>query len=227
MTLQSPRADRFGMPISIGCVLVYGAVLSAYLLRFMPVSRAAGIGDFAFAIFAVLWPVACNAIYHDRAIDAGIRLDNLTSATGPIFGFTVLCATGITLIGAITDGFHDKGGQPPIGLLAGYLVWGTAQQYLLNGFAMRRLTQAGVNTRLAALMAAAVFALIHAPNWPLVAVTFVGGLGWCALFSRWPNILLLGLSQAILAVLIYQTWPDAWMARLTIGRGYLHYIGSL
>jgi len=45
--------------------------------------------------------------------------------------------------------------------------------------------------------AAALFALVHAPNVFLILMTGIGALGWCAIYSRYPNFLPLGVSHAL------------------------------
>ena len=227
MSTPTPRIALFGNPVMLGSsVLLYGAALVAYVLLLMPMNGRMGPLDLLFIAAAALWPVAINLLAGDRARDSGLPLGNLRSGIAPILIFTLINIVMITAVGLLSGGFHWQSVKTLLDKAAIYLAWGPAQQYLLNSFGLRRLRQAGLAVGPAAIVSAAIFAMIHAPNWPLVAVTFLGGVGWCMLFVRWPNILLLGLSQGVLAMLIYHAWPDAWLQRLTIGRMYLHRIGS-
>lgn len=228
MWTSKPPSTWVNRPaIQIGSVLIYGAALTGYVLLLMPLNGKLRPLDFLFMFAAGFWPITINLLCGDRPVDSGIRLDNLKNSARPVLLFTLAGALFVSIVGLLSGGFHWQSAKTLAEKSAVYLLWGPAQQYLLNSFGMRRLRQAGLNPAFAALLAAAVFAAIHSPNWPLVAVTFLGGLGWCMLFARWPNLPLLGLSQGFLAVLIYHAWPDEWLARLTIGRMYLHRMGLL
>ncbi len=54
------------------------------------------------------------------------------------------------------------------------------------------------------LTTAAIFALLHAPNGPLMAVTALAGLVWAWVFYARPSIALLALSHAILGTVLHR-----------------------
>ncbi len=66
-----------------------------------------------------------------------------------------------------------------------------------------------------------MFASLHLPNPFLSAVTFAGALAWCWIYSRYPNILPLALSHAVLTAAILYAFDDRITGRLRIGAGYL------
>ncbi|HWA60926.1 MAG TPA: CPBP family glutamic-type intramembrane protease, partial [Caulobacteraceae bacterium] len=95
--------------------------------------------------------------------------------------------------------------------LAIYLVYGPIQAIAFFGYVQTRLRAAfasvmpgAVQARLATAAAVAgLFALAHAPNWPLAGMTLTMGLVWSWLFWARPNVLLLGASHAVLGTITY------------------------
>jgi hypothetical protein len=96
----------------------------------------------------------------------------------------------------------------------GYAVFGPVQALIFFGFIQARLRamipqpappRAAERHRLrVATAVAAVFALYHLPNLPLIAITFVVGGCWAWVFYKFPNIMLLGLSHAVLGTILHR-----------------------
>ncbi len=114
--------------------------------------------------------------------------------------------------------------RPPPGELAlfvaYYCVWGLFQQYALNAYFVNRFAAAappGRAMRRAPLLAAGCFALVHAPNWFLVAVTFGAGLLCARLYLRHRNLYPLGLAHGLLGSVLFLTVPDAVAGHFYIG----------
>lgn len=99
------------------------------------------------------------------------------------------------------------------------IVWGGAQQFVLQTVILREAQS--VAGRGAVLLAAAVFAAVHLPNPFLVGVTLVGGVAWCWIYSRAPNILPLALSHAAATVVILLSFDPRITAGLRTGWRYL------
>lgn len=92
---------------------------------------------------------------------------------------------------------------------AGYTVYGPVQALIFFGFIEARfraiIPRAMAGHRLlVATATAAVFALCHLPNLPLLAITLVVGGGWAWVFYKFPNILLVGLSHAVLGTILHR-----------------------
>lgn len=106
------------------------------------------------------------------------------------------------------------------------MVWGGAQQFVLQTVVFREsqaaagLSRAKSRGRGAVLVAAAVFASLHLPNPFLVIVTFTGGLAWCWIYSRAPNILPLALSHASATVVILMSFDPRITGGLRTGWHY-------
>lgn len=100
------------------------------------------------------------------------------------------------------------------------VVWGGSQQFVLQTVVLREArTTFG---RFAVLVAAAIFAGFHLPNPFLVAVTFVGGLIWCSIYARHPNIIPLALSHAASTVIILLSFNAGITNALRTGWRYFH-----
>lgn len=98
------------------------------------------------------------------------------------------------------------------------IVWGGAQQFVLQTVVLR--DSQAVAGRGAVLLAAAIFASLHLPNPFLVIVTFTGGLAWCWIYARQPNILPLALSHAVATVAILMSFDPSVTAGLRTGWHY-------
>jgi len=204
-------------------VVLYVAAMAAFLRYALPVKQVRWY-VIAFGIFAAAFPIAMNLLHGDRPADSGLRFDNLAASAKLTAGSLIVMVTMVVITGFIMNSWHWMSWKHLSERSATYLPWGPAQQYLLQAFALRRLRQAGLGSVAAVIFAAGIFAFLHMPNWPLVALTFAGGLVWCSLFLRKPNIIILGLAHGILAVLIYYALPEEWLQRLTVGGDYLRRI---
>lgn len=202
-------------------VLLYVGAFAGYIWIALPDAARLGGWNAAFALFAVGFPICMNLLHGDRPRDSGIRLDTLGPSSREVGLATLAMAGGISLAGMLVGGWHWNSWPRLAEQMGLYVAWGLLQQYLLQAFALRRLLQARLPAVVAVPLAAGLFAAVHAPNWPLVAVTAGSGVIWCVLFLRRPNLLPLGLAHAALAVLVYHAWPRDWHYGLAIGPEYL------
>ena len=112
--------------------------------------------------------------------------------------------------------------------------WGLTQQYILQAFIYRRLklifidphvtsAQRAARTRLAIFLAALLFALVHAPNLTLMALTLIGGLVWSWVYERAPNLLALGLSHGVMSALAMASLPQWFLQSMSVGYKYFIY----
>jgi membrane protease YdiL (CAAX protease family) len=127
--------------------------------------------------------------------------------------FTVAASAALLTATAIRDpGFVAHTPWPRVGAkFLIYLVYGGVQAMVFFGYLQTRLRTAlgAFITRdralrpLVALATAGLFAAAHAPNWPLASLVLAAGLGWSWLFFARPNLLLMGISHAVLGTLVY------------------------
>jgi membrane protease YdiL (CAAX protease family) len=108
---------------------------------------------------------------------------------------------------------------------------GLAQQYLLQSFIHRRISQTigaiDENGHLrqsaaAVVLTASCFALIHLPNLTLTILTFGAGLVWSWVYQRSPNILAIGISHGLMSLLVINTLPPWMLDSLSVG--YKHFL---
>jgi CAAX prenyl protease-like protein len=172
----------------------------------------------------VLWsiagclPILANLIHGDHPRDSGLRVDNLAASALQVGGVTVSLGMVLVIVGLFFGGFdHPTDAQRVLRMGAGFVVGGLVQQYALQAFVLRRLRQAGLPSVAAVTVAVLLFAAVHWPNWVLVGLTIGGGMAWCAIFLRRPNLLTLGISHGLLALLAYHALPRAWHWGLAIG----------
>lgn len=111
-------------------------------------------------------------------------------------------------------------------------VWAITQQYVLQAFIYRRMRfvfagDAAPNEQrrqanLAILATAVIFALAHAPNLALMLLTFVGALLWCWVYERAPNLWALGLSHALISLMLMTSLPPWLLPSMSVG--YKHFL---
>ncbi|MGA2852354.1 MAG: CPBP family intramembrane glutamic endopeptidase [Terracidiphilus sp.] len=104
-----------------------------------------------------------------------------------------------------------------------YALWAAVQQFLLQCFFLSRLLRLMPGARIAAWMAAGIFAIAHLPSPILTSVTFLWGLVACMLFLRYRNLYPLAISHAILGISIAITVPGPVDHNMRVGLGYLTY----
>ena len=177
--------------------------------------------DLALRILIVGSMLVSNVLHRDSFRRLGIRFDNLARAARVMLPPTAVAAGVVVALGLILS-------SPRLSLqrlllnFGYYILWGFAQQYALQAFILLRLLDGGL-TRRAPQAAAALFALVHFPNPGLVAMTFAAGWMWCALFRREPNLLILAVSHACLAVVADTMLPAAVIGGYHVGAKYLQW----
>ena len=132
--------------------------------------------------------------------------------------FTIPAVLVVLAIGKAMGTLHDRGS--PLSELAILTVWGGAQQWVLQTVVLREAQKMTPRKR-SIVLAAFLFALLHVPNPFLTLLTFIGALGWCTIFSRYPNIVPLGVSHAFATLALLYAFDDRVTGRLRVGYDYL------
>jgi uncharacterized protein len=96
--------------------------------------------------------------------------------------------------------------------LALYPLWGIVQQFLMNGIIARNLARR-MPPAATALCTAALFAVAHAPDAPLMGLTFIAACIWVPIYLRWGNLWPLGVSHGLLGAIAYYVLMgrDVWL----------------
>ena len=153
---------------------------------------------------------------HERAPALGFRTTGFGTCLrkfGPVLAGLALSLLGL---GVWLGTIRPLGFEQALRSFALYLPWGLFQQYLLNGFFLRRfemlLSQTG-----AGILASVLFGVVHTPNWFLMAVTLVGGYTATWIYRRHRNLYFLGFAHATIGFLLFFALPDSVSHHLNIG----------
>jgi membrane protease YdiL (CAAX protease family) len=106
------------------------------------------------------------------------------------------------------------------GNLAVLIPWGLGQQFALETVLLRE-SQSATSRSAGIWLAALLFASLHLPNPFLAAATFVGALAWGYVYDRYPNLLPLALSHALLTLAILYAFDDSMTGGLRVGYAYI------
>ena len=197
--------------------LAFGGFLAAYIWKLQLAAPKSWM-------LIVVWLVASYFLRRDTPKTIGWRGDNLWAATKNAFWF-FLVSGALTCLAGLFLGMLQR---TPAHVLewrrfSNYAAFCLLQQVGLNSLVMNRLLAAFERAVPAALVAGAVFGLLHWPNPVLVPLTFVGGMAMSWLFANERNILPLALGQAILGALVWWAFPLAWHHSMRVGPGFRAY----
>jgi membrane protease YdiL (CAAX protease family) len=170
----------------------------------------------------VAWPagmlLAATLLNNVVSGEWGLSPRALLPASRATALFTVPAVLAVLAVGAAVGTLHDR--TDFLGNFAGLIPWGAAQQWMLQTVVLREVRRR-LPPRAALVAAAVLFALVHAPNLFLMLMTAIGALGWCAIYSRYPNVIPLGISHALATLALLYAFDDDITGRLRIGESYL------
>ena len=162
--------------------------------------------------------VALTIVHNLRHHEWGFAWGALRPGLWRALAITLVIALLLLAIGAAAGTLHDR--RDFLGSLAPLVVWGAAQQWVLQTVVLRE-AQRATSPQRGALVAALLFGAVHLPNPFLAPVTAFGALVWCRLYDRYPNIIPLALSHGLSTLAIRYAFDDAITGRLRIGASYL------
>ena len=131
----------------------------------------------------------------------------------------VSVAIAAVLVAALRDPSQPWDWPPPARILR-YLGWAALQQVLIGVIVAERFARLTGSARLAVLLAAFVFALLHAPNAMLMQFTFLGGLIWIRNWQLHRALLANTLAHAACGLLLASGLPPDWLRSAEIGARY-------
>ena len=172
--------------------------------------RWATVGAVVLVLALALWRAV-------RTGEWGVRRSALLPALVWSAALTGAGAAGIALAGLRLGTWHDRGDL--WANLAALIPWGFGQQFVLHTVFLRE-AQATVSRPGGIWLAALMFAALHLPNPFLTVMTGVGALAWCFIYDRYPNLLPMALSHALLTLAILYAFNDAITGRLRVGAAY-------
>lgn len=129
-----------------------------------------------------------------------IRLDNIKKTTIPYVIFTVL---GVAVLIAFATLLGKE--RVSINLYILFLGWsipiGIVQEFLYRGFLMHELRRVYTSVATIVLVNAIIFAFLHIlykPPLIILPITFLGGIAFAWMYTKYPNLLLIALSHGVL-----------------------------
>ncbi len=175
------------------------------------------------AILALLLMIYSHRLHGETLAVLGFTTNYFGRALRLLWLPMLLTTTLLLGIGYFAHSLHF--GQRFWLSLAVLPLWGLMQQYILQGFIYRRLRLifGASKTTATIFLAAFLFALVHAPNLPLMLLTFLGGLVWTWVYARAPNLFALGLSHAIMSAIAMSALPAWFLQSMSIGYKHLIY----
>src|SRR5208337_2074409 len=177
----------------------------------------------------VLWPVAAVglAFMAWRSFDGweamGFRAANLGRSLWIAAAALALAAVAMVVAARVHKLLVPGGVLAFLGTYCAYALWSGVQQFLLQGVFLLRFLRLIPRPPVAALTAAALFAMAHLPNPVLMPITFISGCAACLLFLRYRNIYPLMIAHAILGITVAMTIPGPVDHNMRVGLGYLRY----
>ena len=190
------------------CILALVLIFTWVVAPIAPQWATAG------AVTLVLALAASRAI---RTGEWGVRRSAFLPALGWSGALTTAGMLGIYVAGLRLGTWHDRGDL--WGNLAALVPWGLGQQFVLHTVFLRE-AQATVSRPGGVWLAALMFATLHLPNPFLTVMTGIGALAWCFIYDRYPNLLPLALSHALLTLAILSAFNDAITGRVRVGAAY-------
>jgi membrane protease YdiL (CAAX protease family) len=174
------------------------------------------------AVFAVL---LLAILVHSHRKDGegfreiGFRGDTFAATSRLLLPLMLIGGALIIAAALALDGMQFPPWQTTLRKTAAFVALGIVQQYLLVGFFFRRLERI-TTPRLAPVLTASIFALLHLPNVFLMVTTFVAGIVACLVYRRSPNLWANGLAHGLMTVLLYYALPRSLTGGLRVGAAY-------
>jgi len=163
----------------------------------------------------------------EGTVDIGLRLDNVRQAA--ITSLRAVTPWLLVFLGlGIPLGTVDFPPLPlwPATILNGSL-WGTLQQYGLLCVFYRRFCEILPGDRSPMLATGAVFAFFHLPNPFLSLVTLGAGALSSWLYRRAPNLIVIGVTHAIVTFVIVNSLPSTVTFGMRVGPNFFRFIPGL
>jgi len=170
-------------------------------------------------IFILGFFVLSHVLRRERTASLGLRWGNFQECVETLAPALLLIALSLMTAGVLLETIRPISPEYGFMCLLAYCPWGIFQQYLLNGYIANRLLAVS-SARYVPVMAAALFAAAHLPNWFLMAVTFVTGYVSAKIFMRYRNLYFLGLAHALIGTVLFVVIPDSISHHLTVGPGF-------
>ena len=171
------------------------------------------------AVFVPGAIVVALTLWHDaRHREWGFSWPAVLPGFWRMLAVTLPLVLVILAAGWLSGTLHDR--RDFLGSLAPLVLWGGAQQWVLQTVVLREAQNRTTRAR-GIVIAALLFGAVHLPNPLLAPVTAGAALVWGWLYDRCPNIIPLALSHGLGTLAIRYAFDDEITGRLRIGASYL------
>ena len=167
--------------------------------------------------------IVSHVVRREPPRQIGWRLDNFGRSLLVLIPPMLAATVFLTMVGYSLGSLklrEVRPGWPLLSTFLGLFVWGLMQQYPLQGFINRRAQMAWGSGAFSVAIVASIFALLHLPNLWLTIATFLSGLMWAWAYQKSPNLFALGLSHALMTIVLVLTVPYSALHGLKVGYGY-------
>ena len=177
-------------------------------------------GHQSFAILLLTLVVISHLCHGEDPGGIGFRRENFALCWRMFSPALLFAALTLMSAGILFETVRETDLERGLVGFVSYCTWGLFQQYLLNGYFVNRLAPAASSRRHAALLAAAMFAAAHTPNWFLMIVAFSAGYCSARVYMRFRNLYFLGLAHGAVGSLLFLVVPDSVSHHLCVGPGW-------
>ena len=207
---RSARSSRW-IVLELG--LLY-ALIQIYIWRWQS-TRPSTVG------LILLLLLASHLRHRDTFRSLGFRIDNFFPAAREACWAAIPLLLLLVLIGILSERLWSipVHWQSIMAVLR-YTLWGTFQQYGLQGYFHNRLSRVISQPLWSSAINAIAFMSFHIPNPVLMAFTLVGGFACSMLYLQSRNLFVLGMFHGAIGLLLSNVFPREWMLNMRVGPGY-------
>jgi membrane protease YdiL (CAAX protease family) len=153
--------------------------------------------------------------------EIGYRFDNFLPCLRALALPMAAFFTALTAIGWSLNSLHfETASSWTLKKYSELILSALIQQHVLQAFFNRRAQEVWGVGFASVLFAAAVFALLHLPNFWLTIATLLGGLMWASVYQKVPNLFALALSHGLMSTALVLSQPPAALHGMRVGYNY-------
>jgi membrane protease YdiL (CAAX protease family) len=196
----------------IASVAVSALLAEWFVLSFLGRNRWAVVIP---VLLSLVLMICSHRFYGEGLKEIGFRFDHFIAACRLLLLPTLIALIAIALVSwALNGSLTIKLIRPRFTFLP---LWALFQQYALQGYINRRSQVVLGQTWRSVLLVAFVFAILHLPNLPVAALTFIGGALWAAVYQRRPNLFAIALSHSLASLALALLSPESTVESLRVG----------
>jgi hypothetical protein len=206
-------ADRLSRWIVLELGLIY-SLIQVFIWRWQ--------STWPGTVWLILLLLLTSHLWHrDTVRGLGFRIDNFFPAARAACWIAIPLLLLLVLIGILSERLWSiRVHWESVAPLLRYILWGTFQQYGLQGYFHNRLSRVIVQPLWSSTINAIIFMSFHIPNPVLMAFTLVGGFACSMLYLQSRNVFVLGLFHGAIGLLLSNVFPREWMLNMRVGPGY-------